>query len=171
MTIMALATYRPEVLARQARAIILVATAAANMSVGTAQADRLAARVMGSEFLSRSMRSSRGHHFVRGTFGHEALPSHVDLTRTLFADCDPSVRAGFMRSMSSMNLLEGIASIAMPTTVIIGSRDRLTPPARSQQMVSAIPGAHLVTLERRGHMLPLEDPDAVTDEIIRSAKG
>jgi pimeloyl-ACP methyl ester carboxylesterase len=70
-----------------------------------------------------------------------------------------------------MNLLEGIASIAMPTTVIIGSRDRLTPPARSQQMVSAIPGAHLVTLERRGHMLPLEDPDAVTDEIIRSAKG
>jgi pimeloyl-ACP methyl ester carboxylesterase len=70
-----------------------------------------------------------------------------------------------------MNLLEGIATIGVPTTVVIGSRDRLTAPVRSRQMIDAIPGAHLVTLDGRGHMLPLEDPDAVTDEIIRAAKG
>jgi len=35
----------------------------------------------------------------------------------------------------------------------------------------AIPGARLVTLRDRGHMLPLEDPDAVTDEIARAVKG
>jgi pimeloyl-ACP methyl ester carboxylesterase len=38
-------------------------------------------------------------------------------------------------------------------------------------MVATIPGARLVTLPDRGHMLPLEDPDAVTDEIIRAVKG
>jgi 3-oxoadipate enol-lactonase/4-carboxymuconolactone decarboxylase len=54
---------------------------------------------------------------------------------------------------------------------MVGSRDRLTPPARARQMVAAIPGSRLVTLEGRGHMLPLEDPDAVTDEIIRAVKG
>jgi pimeloyl-ACP methyl ester carboxylesterase len=59
----------------------------------------------------------------------------------------------------------------VPTTVLIGSRDRLTPPARSKMLIDTIPGAHLVTLPGRGHMLPLEDPDAVTDEIIRSVKG
>jgi len=37
--------------------------------------------------------------------------------------------------------------------------------------VSTIPGARLVTLKDRGHMLPLEDPDAVTDEIVRAAEG
>jgi pimeloyl-ACP methyl ester carboxylesterase len=38
-------------------------------------------------------------------------------------------------------------------------------------MVSTIPRARLVTLQERGHMLPLEDPDAVTDEIVRAVKG
>jgi pimeloyl-ACP methyl ester carboxylesterase len=59
----------------------------------------------------------------------------------------------------------------MPTTVMIGSRDRLTLPAHAAQIVATIPGARLVTLADRGHMLPLEDPDAVTDEIIRAVKG
>jgi pimeloyl-ACP methyl ester carboxylesterase len=68
-------------------------------------------------------------------------------------------------------LLEGIATIGIPTTVMIGSRDRLTAPARADQMVASIPGARLVTLPGRGHMLPLEDPDAVTAEIERSFQG
>ena len=70
-----------------------------------------------------------------------------------------------------MNLLEGIATIGIPTTVIVGSRDRLTSPARSDQMVRAIPGARLVTLPCRGHMLPLEDANAVTEEIERAVEG
>jgi pimeloyl-ACP methyl ester carboxylesterase len=70
--------------------------------------------------------------------------------------------------MTTMNLLEGIATIGIPTTVIVGSRDRLTSPARADQMVRAIPGARLVTLPGRGHMLPLEDADAVTAEIVRA---
>jgi pimeloyl-ACP methyl ester carboxylesterase len=37
-------------------------------------------------------------------------------------------------------------------------------------MVRAIPGARLVTLPGRGHMLPLEDADAVTGEIARAGK-
>jgi pimeloyl-ACP methyl ester carboxylesterase len=89
----------------------------------------------------------------------------------LFADCDPRVRAGYVKSMSAMNLLEGIATITVPTTVVVGSRDRLTPPARSHTLVDTIPGARLVTVPDRGHMVPLEDPDAVADEIVRAAKG
>jgi pimeloyl-ACP methyl ester carboxylesterase len=38
-------------------------------------------------------------------------------------------------------------------------------------MVATIPGARLVTLADRGHMLPLEDPDTVADEIQRAIKG
>jgi pimeloyl-ACP methyl ester carboxylesterase len=117
------------------------------------------------------MRTPNGHRFVRGAFGVDPLVAHMDLTRTLFADCDPRVRAGFLASMSVMNLIDGIAKIELPTTVLIGSRDRLTPPARSRTLIDTIPGAHLVTLPGRGHMLPLEDPDAVTDEIIRAVKG
>jgi non-heme chloroperoxidase len=171
MTIMALATHRPDVLVRRCSAIVLVATAAADTSLGSPKVDRLAERLIGSAYVSKTLQRRNGHRFVRGAFGVEPVASHLDLTRTLFADCDPRVRAGFLRSMSVMDLLDGIATIAVPTTVIIGSRDRLTPPARSQTLIDSIPGAHLVTLPDRGHMLPLEDPDAVTDEIIRAVKG
>jgi pimeloyl-ACP methyl ester carboxylesterase len=171
MTIMALASYRPEVLTQRCRAIVLVATAAADLSLGGPQVDRLAARLIGSPYVAKTLQSAHGHRFVRGAFGAEPVGSHVDLTRTLFADTDPRVRAGFLASMSVMDLMEGIATIAVPTTVVIGSRDRLTPPARAQRLIDTIPGARLVTLPDRGHMLPLEDPDAVTDEIVRAVKG
>ena len=121
--------------------------------------------------MSLALRSPAGHRFVRGVFGTDPVRAHMDLTRTLFADTTPHVRAGFLSSMSTMNLLEGIATIGIPTTVMVGSRDRLTSPARADQMVRAIPGARLVTLPGRGHMLPLEDADAVTEEIVRAVKG
>jgi pimeloyl-ACP methyl ester carboxylesterase len=171
MTVMALATFQPELLKQRGRAIVLVATAAADTSWRLPQSDRIAARFMGSPSLSRIMRTASGLRFVRSAFGVDPAWAHLDLTRTLFADCDPGVRAGYVKSMSAMNLLEGIATIAVPTTVLVGSRDRLTPPARSRTLVDTIPGARLVTVPDRGHMLPLEDPDAVADEIVRAVKG
>jgi pimeloyl-ACP methyl ester carboxylesterase len=168
MSIMSLATYRPDVLTARAHAIVLVATAAGDMGSGPPGAERLAAGVIASPAVSLALRASSGHRFVRGVFGTDPVRAQMDLTRTLFADTAPAVRAGFMIAMSRMNLLEGIATIGVPTTVIVGSKDRLTAPARAAQLVAAIPGAHLVTLPGRGHMLPLEDPDAVTEEIVRA---
>jgi pimeloyl-ACP methyl ester carboxylesterase len=168
MTIMALATHRPEVLAQRVRALVLVATAAADMGAGAPLAEWAAAGLISSPAVALALRSGAGHRFVRGVFGDDPVRSHVDLTGALFADTVPHVRAGFMRAMIAMNLLEGIGTIRVPTTVMVGSRDRLTAPVRASQLVAAIPGAHLVTLPGRGHMLPLEDPDAVVAEIERA---
>jgi pimeloyl-ACP methyl ester carboxylesterase len=117
------------------------------------------------------MRARNGHLLVRAVFGESPDRSHMDLTRELFANCEGTVRGDFLLAFSAMNLLEGIATIDLPTTVIVGSRDTLTLPAKAEQIVSTIPGARLVTLRNRGHTLPLEDPDAVTDEIVRAVKG
>jgi non-heme chloroperoxidase len=168
MTIMALAAYHPDVLAQRARAIVLVATAAADLGTGAAVSERVAASILASPAVSLALRSTAGHRFVRGVFGADAGRADLDLTRTLFANTVPRVRAGFFTAMGTMNLLEGIATIGIPTTVMVGSDDRLTAPARADQMVAAIPGARLVTLPGRGHMLPLEDPDAVAGEIRRA---
>jgi non-heme chloroperoxidase len=171
MSIMSLATYRPEVLAISARALVLVATAAADMGTGALVAERFAAGFIASPAVSMALRSGVGHRFVRGVFGIDPVRAQIDLTGALFAATSPRVRADFLTSMSNMNLLDGIASIGVPTTVLVGSRDRLTAPARAEQMVRAIPGARLILLPGRGHMLPLEDPDAVSEEIARAAKG
>ena len=117
------------------------------------------------------MQSKNGHLFVRSAFGENPVRSHVDLTRNLFGGCHGTVRGDFLTSMSSMDLLEGVATMEVPTTVMVGTRDALTLPKKAEQIVATVPGARLVTLQNRGHMLPLEDPDAVADEIVRAVKG
>jgi pimeloyl-ACP methyl ester carboxylesterase len=69
-----------------------------------------------------------------------------------------------------MDLRQGIAAIAVPTTVMVGTRDRTTPPRLSEEIAAAIPGARLVYCEGMGHMLPLDAPDKVVAEIVRLAR-
>jgi pimeloyl-ACP methyl ester carboxylesterase len=171
MTIMALATHRPEVLRERAKATVLVATAASSIGDRSARAARVASSMVGSPLVTRAMQSRNGHIFVRSAFGENPVRSHMDLTRDLFGGCHGSVRGDFLMSISTMDMLEGVATMEIPTTVMVGTRDALTLPKKADQIVATVPGARLVTLQNRGHMLPLEDPDAVTDEIVRAVKG
>ena len=174
MTVMGFATYRQAVLNERVRALVLVATAAAHVNAAAKQSSKVTAAFLGSPVITRALRTTNGYRFVRGTFGLNPVRAQMELTADTFAACNPAVRAGFFLGMSEMNLLisePAISSISVPTTVMVGSRDRLTIPHRAWEIVNEIEGARLVTLDKRGHMLPLEDPDAVTDEIIRAVKG
>ena len=172
MSIMSLANHHSDILHERARAVVLVATSATKVgNYPDPVLRRMAAPLVGSPALTRAMASRNGHRFVRGVFGTEPVHAHMVLTANAFARAHPGARADFMVALSTMDLLEGIATIQLPTTVIVGSRDTLTLPLKSDEMVATIPGARLVTLPDRGHMLPLEDPDAVTDEIVRAVKG
>ena len=171
MTIMSLATHRPDVLRERAKATVLVATAATRLGTGSARGAQMANALVASALVTRAMQSKNGHVFVRGAFGEKPVRSHMDLTRDLFGGCHGAVRGEFLLSMSTMDLLEGVATMEVPTTVIVGTHDALTLPKKADQIVATVPGARLITLQNRGHMLPLEDPDAVTDEIVRAVKG
>jgi 3-oxoadipate enol-lactonase len=54
-----------------------------------------------------------------------------------------------------------LSQITVPTLVLVGEADTLTPPADSQAMAAAIPGAKLVTVPGAGHLTPMERPGAV----------
>jgi pimeloyl-ACP methyl ester carboxylesterase len=137
----------------------------------SARAARVAGAMAASPLVTRAMQSKNGHVLVRSAFGENPVRSHMDLTRDLFGGCHGTVRGDFLHSISTMDLLEGLSTIDVPTTVMVGTRDALTLPKKADQIVATVPGARLVTLQNRGHMLPLEDPDAVTDEIVRAVKG
>ena len=53
-----------------------------------------------------------------------------------------------------------------PTLVVCGDADRLTPPDCSQEIASLVPGAQLQLVPRCGHMLTLEQPEAVNTLLI-----
>lgn len=169
MTIMALAGQHSEVLHERARATVLVATAATGIGTRSAQGTQASRALMASALTTRALRTRNGHVLVRSVFGIEPERAHLDLTRRLFADCDATVRGDLWASFADLDLRAGIATMRLPTTVMVGSRDGLTLPAKAEQIASGVPGARLVTLPDRGHMLPLEDPDAVVVEIVAAA--
>ena len=64
-----------------------------------------------------------------------------------------------MNRPDSRPLLPGIK---VPTLILCGTEDALTPPDRHKEMAEVIPDADLVILGGAGHLAPLERPDAVT---------
>jgi pimeloyl-ACP methyl ester carboxylesterase len=55
-----------------------------------------------------------------------------------------------------------LSSIKVPTLVIVGDADAITPPDVAEAMANKIPGARLVTIRGAGHMSPMEQPEQVT---------
>src|SRR5215470_12617008 len=51
-----------------------------------------------------------------------------------------------------------LPAIRIPTLVLVGEEDALTPPADSEAMAAAIPGARLVRIPEAAHLSPVERP-------------
>ena len=50
------------------------------------------------------------------------------------------------------------AAIAVPTLVLVGAEDQITPPLLSQELADLVPGAQLHTLAGAGHLANIERP-------------
>jgi 3-oxoadipate enol-lactonase len=62
-----------------------------------------------------------------------------------------------------------LATIDVPTLIIVGDEDVLTPPSEARAMHAAIPGSRLEVLECAGHVSNVERPAAfnhVTSEFL-----
>jgi pimeloyl-ACP methyl ester carboxylesterase len=60
----------------------------------------------------------------------------------------------------------GLASITVPTLVLVGDSDLLTPLERSEEIAAAIPGARLVVIPQCGHGSTGEQPEAVCRAMV-----
>jgi pimeloyl-ACP methyl ester carboxylesterase len=54
-----------------------------------------------------------------------------------------------------------LPEIAIPTLVLAGEHDELTPPEDARRMSESIPGAQFVSIAGAGHASPIERPRAV----------
>lgn len=81
-------------------------------------------------------------------------------------DCRPETILNDVAAAEAMDL-EGVArGLRVPTLILCGSRDKLTPPALSEGLNALISGSRLHILEGAGHMLPLEVPERVNQELV-----
>ncbi len=64
-----------------------------------------------------------------------------------------------------------LSAINVPTIVLVGDQDGVTPPETASEMADAIPGAHLVIAPDAGHISTLEQPEAVTSALVAWLKA
>lgn len=167
MTIMAWAADHAAELAARVRGVVLVATSA---KVGE---DRLRLPLAGP-LMRASARAPRiapgrllsSRSQARLLYGREAprdavLPGVALIRRTSL----PTMGRWYL-ALQGLDESAALAHLgAVPTRVIVGTADRLTPVTDAWALTNGIRGARLRVLPGLGHMLTYEAPDAVADAI------
>jgi pimeloyl-ACP methyl ester carboxylesterase len=164
MSIQSYAAEHADDFSHRVRGVVLVATAA--RTLGRAVPARVVERLLGEGRADWTRRGAVGRRMVRGAIGQRPQRAHVDLTLEGFAAASGAVRAGFLLAMAAMDLRAAGATIAtVPTRILVGSRDTLTPPRAARQLAEAIPSAEVEVIPGAGHMLPLEAPERIVEAV------
>jgi pimeloyl-ACP methyl ester carboxylesterase len=66
---------------------------------------------------------------------------------------------------------EVLPTVDVPTLIIAGDRDHMTPRALSDEMATVIPGARLLVVEGGSHTAPIERPNLVTEAMAQFLSG
>lgn len=96
-------------------------------------------------------------------FGPEATPAQVAFYERMLVATPPDARAKIGIAMSELELHQALDRLTIPTVVIAGEDDRLTPPAHAHKIADMLPDLdRLIVLPDTGHMGPLERPAAIS---------
>jgi pimeloyl-ACP methyl ester carboxylesterase len=114
--------------------------------------------------------SEVGDPLARVTFGSGAAPADVRLIRRVTALVPARVTMALLLQLVSFDAAPVVDRVTVPTTVVVGCDDVMTPPRHARALAAAIPGAELVELPGCGHMVMLERPDQL-DAALRRLAG
>jgi YbgC/YbaW family acyl-CoA thioester hydrolase len=110
---------------------------------------------------------------VLGASTLTGAPATVERVRAMMATTPVAGIVGALGAMrdrqDSTPLLPVLAGL--PTLVLVGDEDEVTPPAQAKAMAEAIPGASLVVIRSAGHVSPLERPVETTDAVLAFLAG
>jgi pimeloyl-ACP methyl ester carboxylesterase len=93
-----------------------------------------------------------------------------DVLDWIIADITNNPRQNYfeiIRSVWNWEAGQKLKHIKIPTLILVGDRDSLTPPRISQLLHASIPHSRLVIVEGASHYLTLEHPQRVNTEILK----
>jgi len=89
-----------------------------------------------------------------------------DQVRAIIESNDRAGIAAALRAMAARpDSTPLLATIDVPTLVIVGAEDALTPPSEAEAMFNAIPGCRLAEIPGAGHLSNVEAPEAFNAEV------
>jgi pimeloyl-ACP methyl ester carboxylesterase len=183
MTILGLAERHPELFAERVVAVALMSTSAGDLArvtfglpAGVSGAVRrvlpgLAVGIRHAPpLLERARRrgSDLAYSITRRVgFGTtDVPPSVVTFLEGEVASTPIPVIMSFLPTLLAHDKLAAAAVLRhVPTLLMVGDHDLMTPLPHSRTLADALPEAELVVEEGAGHALPLERPDAVNEHV------
>ncbi|RLV50690.1 alpha/beta hydrolase [Nocardioides mangrovicus] len=178
MSIMTFAERHPEVFAERVRGVGLIATTAGGLrphralspfipdKLGDMVAPRLVTALANAPELVDSARA-RGSNIGflvadRFAFGREAPATQVEFLDEMLAGTPIQVLAEFFPGFRTLNKFDVLGTFStVPTTIICGTKDKLTSLGHSRKMAARIEGARLLEVPDAGHMVIFEAADLV----------
>ena len=180
MTMMALAEQRPELFERVV-GIALIATSSGRLNtvnlglpeVGPrlkAQIPRILA--LRSRTLSKRQRRRAPiieRQFVRRfAFGEPMRLTDAAVMVEGVISLPPASHAGFYDTVMDHGRIDALKVFdGIPTQVLVGTRDVITPPEHGRLLAENIEGAEFTLVPDAGHMLPLERDELITETLAR----
>ena len=178
MTIMALADQHPELFGTKILGAALLSTSSgkvaesflqlpAALSVPFRRVAPHAASTIGrrAKLIERGRRAGSDISFLftrRVAFGSDVGPALVEFVERMLSATPIEVMADFLPTFVDHDKLEALSALTgVESLVIVGDRDRITPPDHSRAIVERLPDAEFVVVPATGHMVMLERPSLV----------
>jgi len=108
---------------------------------------------------------------VKEIIGDEPDPAGMELARDCMSSVPEATYRVTMLSMLGFDLRAALKTIAVPTLVLSGSRDKNAPAPTMAKMASYIPSAEYIDIEGAGHLVNLERPAAFNAALDRFLKA
>lgn len=102
---------------------------------------------------------------VQWSFGSKAPPRLLELASRRMGDIPARVLHADLEACGQFDVRSEIGGLSLPSLTVCGTEDRMTPPKLSQELAAALPRSQLHLVEGAGHMVMLEQPEAVAAAI------
>jgi pimeloyl-ACP methyl ester carboxylesterase len=103
------------------------------------------------------------------SYGDEKIsPSVVAFSEKMMHDTPIATVVEFLHALEVHDETAALPTLAkVPTLVACGDHDLLTPMEHAQQLAEALPKSELVIVGGAGHLVQLEQPEAIDDALVR----
>ncbi|WP_141356903.1 alpha/beta fold hydrolase [Streptomyces sp. 6-11-2] len=96
-----------------------------------------------------------------------AQPAITDWAVQMVRTTDPGCYIAACEALAVFDARADLGRIGVPTLVLVGSDDQVTGPAEARTLVAGIRDARLAVVPGASHLVPVEQPVAVTDLLVR----
>ncbi|MDT7840154.1 bifunctional 3-oxoadipate enol-lactonase/4-carboxymuconolactone decarboxylase PcaDC [Streptomyces justiciae] len=154
-----------ELALRHPERIASLALIAASPRFGTPDEFRQRGVIVRTNGLDPIARTSPDRWFTGGFAA--AQPAITDWAVQMVRTTDPGCYIAACEALAAFDVRAELAHVGVPTLVLVGSDDQVTGPAEARTLVAGIPDARLAVVPGASHLVPVEQPAAVTDLLVR----